>query len=46
MTAPIRVRLSQEASAMFTGRISGSLILVKGQQMCMNTTAILEVGII
>ena len=44
MTAPIRVRLSQEVGAVFTGRISGSLILVKGQQMCVNTTAILEVG--
>ena len=44
MTAPIRVRLSQEVGAVFTGRIGGSLILVKSQQMCVNTTAILEVG--
>ena len=45
MTAPISVRLSQEVGDVFTGRISGSLTLVKDQQMCVNTTAILEVGI-
>ena len=45
MTAPTRVRLSQEVGAEFTGRISGSLILLKSQQMCVNTTAILQVGI-
>ena len=44
-TASIRVRLSQEVGAVFTGRISGSLTLLKDHQMCINTTAILEVGI-
>ena len=45
VTAPISVRLSQEVGDVFTGRISGSLTLVKDQRMCVNTTAILEVGI-
>ena len=44
MTSPNRVGLSQEFGAAFTIRIGGSLTLVKGQQMCVNTTAILEVG--
>ena len=43
--APIRMRLSQEVGDVFAGRISGSLTLVKGQQLCVNTTVILEVGI-
>ena len=41
---PSRVRLTQEVGAMSTGSISGTLTLVKGQQMCVNTTAILEVS--
>ena len=45
-TTPNGVRLSQEVGAVFTGRISGLLTLVKDQQTCVNTTAILEVGII
>ena len=40
-----RVRLTQEISAMSTGRINGTVTLVKDQQMCINTTAILEVSI-
>ena len=40
-----RVRLTQEDHAVFTGRISSTVTLVKGQQMCINTTAILEVSI-
>ena len=43
-TVPSRVILMQENSAVSTGRISGSLTLMKGQQMCVNTTAILEVS--
>ena len=43
-TVPSRIRLMQENSAVSTGRISGSLTLMKGQQMCVNTTAILEVS--
>ena len=42
---PSRVRLTQETSAMSTGRINGTVTLVKDQQMCINTTAILEVSI-
>ena len=41
---PNRVRLTQEVGAMSTGSISGTLTLVKGQQMCVNTTAILKVS--
>ena len=41
---PVRVRLTEEVGAMSTGRINGTLTLMKGQQMCVNTTAILEVS--
>ena len=44
-TAPSRVRLTQEDHAVATGMIGGTVTLVKGQQMCINTTAILEVSI-
>jgi len=40
---PSRVRLTQEVDVEFTGRINGTLTLMKGQQMCVNTTAILQV---
>ena len=40
-----RVRLTQEISAVSTGRINGTVTLLKDQQMCINTTAILEVSI-
>ena len=40
-----RVRLTQEISAVSTGRINGTVTLVKDQRMCINTTAILEVSI-
>ena len=42
---PSSVRLTQEISAVSTGRINGTVTLVKDQQMCINTTAILEVSI-
>jgi len=41
---PSRVRLTQEVDAESTGRINGTLTLVKAQQMCVNTTAILQVS--
>ena len=41
-----RVRLTQEVGPVSTGRINGTLTLIKDQQMCVNTTAILEVIII
>ena len=41
---PVRVRLTEEVGAVSTGRINGTLTLMKGQQMCVNTTAILEVS--
>ena len=40
-----RVRLTQEINAVPTGRINDTVTLVKDQQMCMNTTAVLEVSI-
>ena len=45
-TVPSSIRLMQEIGAVSTGEISGSLNLVKNQQMCVNTTVILEVSII
>ena len=44
VNAPSRVRLTQEVGAASTGSISGTLTLMKDQQMCVNTTAILEVS--
>jgi len=41
---PSRVRLTQEVDAESTGRINGTLTLVKDRQMCVNTTAILQVS--
>ena len=43
---PVRVRLAEEVDAVSTGSINGTLTLVKGQQMCVNTTAIVEVSLI
>ena len=40
-----RVRLTQEINAVSTGRINGTVTLLKDQQTCINTTAILEVSI-
>ena len=40
-----RVRLTQEINAVPTGRINGTVTLVKDRQTCINTTAILEVSI-
>ena len=39
-----RVRLTQGVGPVSTGRINGTMTLMKGQQMCVNTTAILEVN--
>lgn len=43
---PSRVRLIQEVGLMFTGKINGTLTLMRGQQMCLNTTAIVNVSLI
>ena len=41
---PSRVRLTHEIGPTSTGKINGTLTLMKGQQMCVNTTAIINVS--
>ena len=41
---PSKVRLTQGVGPASTGRINGTLTLMKGQEMCVNATAILEVN--
>jgi len=41
---PSRVRLTQEVGPISTGKINATLTLLKGQQTCVNTTAIIQVS--
>ena len=41
---PSRVRLTQEVGSVPTGRITGTLTLMRGGKICVNTTAVMNVS--